>query len=132
MPIDLVGEGSLHFLQFGERIRFERAGNKCEWCGAENRKPHPITVGKDSGMKITQIDLLPLPELQEIIANMEIDSELRFTVYKHGYYTTFWIQRTVDGWREQNDLYGLQEGYYGQWFADLDSFDSELHSILDK
>lgn len=24
-------------------IRFYRAGNKCEWCGAENGKPHPVT-----------------------------------------------------------------------------------------
>lgn len=25
------------------RIRFERAGNRCEWCEAENYRPHPIT-----------------------------------------------------------------------------------------
>lgn len=24
-------------------IRFNRAKNKCEWCGAENYKPHPKT-----------------------------------------------------------------------------------------
>ena len=24
-------------------IRLYRAKNKCEWCGAENHKPHPIT-----------------------------------------------------------------------------------------
>jgi hypothetical protein len=24
-------------------VRFYRARNKCEWCGAENRKPHPVT-----------------------------------------------------------------------------------------
>ena len=24
-------------------IRFYRAKNKCEWCGAENRQPHPVT-----------------------------------------------------------------------------------------
>ncbi len=24
-------------------VRFHRAKNRCEWCGAENRKPHPIT-----------------------------------------------------------------------------------------
>ena len=24
-------------------IRFYRAKNKCEWCGALNHKPHPIT-----------------------------------------------------------------------------------------
>ena len=26
-----------------KRIRFERAGNRCEWCGAENYAPHPRT-----------------------------------------------------------------------------------------
>lgn len=26
-------------------IRFYRARNCCEWCGAENGKPHPITGG---------------------------------------------------------------------------------------
>lgn len=25
------------------RIRFERAGNRCEECGAENYQPHPVT-----------------------------------------------------------------------------------------
>lgn len=25
------------------RIRSERAGNRCEWCGAVNGQPHPIT-----------------------------------------------------------------------------------------
>ena len=24
-------------------VRFYRAKNRCEWCGAENHKPHPIT-----------------------------------------------------------------------------------------
>lgn len=32
--------------QISQRIRFERAGNKCEWCQAENGKPHPITGSK--------------------------------------------------------------------------------------
>ena len=27
-------------------IRFYRGHNKCEWCGAENHKPHPITGSK--------------------------------------------------------------------------------------
>ena len=27
-------------------IRFYRAKNRCEWCGAENYKPHPITGSK--------------------------------------------------------------------------------------
>ena len=28
------------------RIRFERAGGKCEWCGAVNGQPHPVTGSK--------------------------------------------------------------------------------------
>lgn len=24
-------------------IRFNRANNRCEWCGAQNKYPHPIT-----------------------------------------------------------------------------------------
>ncbi len=27
-------------------VRFYRAKGKCEWCGAENGKPHPITGSK--------------------------------------------------------------------------------------
>ena len=27
-------------------IRHYRAKNRCEWCGAENHKPHPITGSK--------------------------------------------------------------------------------------
>jgi len=27
-------------------IRFHRANNKCEWCGAMNYEPHPITGSK--------------------------------------------------------------------------------------
>ena len=27
-------------------VRFVRARNRCEFCGAENRKPHPVTGSK--------------------------------------------------------------------------------------
>jgi len=27
-------------------IRFKRANNKCEWCGAVNYEPHPVTGSK--------------------------------------------------------------------------------------
>ena len=27
-------------------VRFIRAGNRCEWCGANNYQPHPITGSK--------------------------------------------------------------------------------------
>jgi len=29
--------------EFSRYIRFDRAGGFCEWCGAENGKPHPVT-----------------------------------------------------------------------------------------
>jgi 5-methylcytosine-specific restriction endonuclease McrA len=29
--------------QISRRIRFERAGGCCEWCGAINKQPHPVT-----------------------------------------------------------------------------------------
>ncbi len=29
--------------EISRRIRFDRAGGRCEWCGAEIYKPHPIT-----------------------------------------------------------------------------------------
>ncbi|NDV96032.1 hypothetical protein D0T84_14080 [Dysgonomonas sp. 521] len=32
--------------QISEDIRFNRANNRCEGCGAENYKPHPITGSK--------------------------------------------------------------------------------------
>ncbi len=83
-------------------------------------------------MTITNVGMIHLNEVQDYLANMAVDTELRFTVQKHGYETTFWIQRTQGGWREQNSLYGLQEGFYSQWFARFDSFESEIHSILDK
>lgn len=27
-------------------IRYHRAKNRCEWCGAENHEPHPVTGSK--------------------------------------------------------------------------------------
>lgn len=29
-----------------KRIRFEVAGNRCQFCGAENYQPHPVTGSK--------------------------------------------------------------------------------------
>lgn len=42
MPID-YSEYPDNWSEISEYIRFERAGNRCETCGAENRKPHPDT-----------------------------------------------------------------------------------------
>ena len=36
--------------EISKRIRFERAGNKCEKCGAMNYQPHPLT---GSGVMLT-------------------------------------------------------------------------------
>lgn len=48
--------------EISKRIRFERAGNRCEWCGAENGKPHPIT---GSRVVLTVAHLgVPLPDGQ--------------------------------------------------------------------
>ncbi|HZT60968.1 MAG TPA: hypothetical protein VFA21_20355 [Pyrinomonadaceae bacterium] len=45
MPID-YSRYPKHWHAFSEQIRFERAQNRCEWCGAENHKPHPDTASK--------------------------------------------------------------------------------------
>ena len=45
MPID-YNEFPDDWKEISEFIRFERADNKCETCGAENYEPHPITGSK--------------------------------------------------------------------------------------
>ena len=35
-----------NWAEISRYIRHDRAGNKCEWCFAENHKPHPITGSK--------------------------------------------------------------------------------------
>jgi len=35
-----------NWTEISRRIRFERANNCCEWCGAVNYQPHPITGSK--------------------------------------------------------------------------------------
>lgn len=45
MPMD-IRKYPANWKQISKRIRFERAGNKCEWCFAENYKPHPVTGSK--------------------------------------------------------------------------------------
>lgn len=42
MPID-YSKYPANWHEFSRFIRHERAGNKCEWCGAENHKPRPRT-----------------------------------------------------------------------------------------
>lgn len=40
------------------RIRFERAQNRCEWCGAENYEPHPVT-GSRVILTVAHLDHTP-------------------------------------------------------------------------
>ena len=51
-PLTFGEDGELRALyppdwpEISRRIRFERAGNRCEWCRAENYQPHPDTGSK--------------------------------------------------------------------------------------
>lgn len=45
MPIDYA-EYHPKWSLISQLIRVVRADNKCEWCGAENYQPHPITGSK--------------------------------------------------------------------------------------
>lgn len=45
MPID-YNEYHPKWHLISRLIRFKRAKNRCEWCGAENYKPHPVTGSK--------------------------------------------------------------------------------------
>lgn len=45
MPIDYK-EYPANWKAISRLIRFGRANNRCEWCGAENGKPHPVTGSK--------------------------------------------------------------------------------------
>ena len=45
MPIrpELLARYPDDWPEISRRIRFERASGRCEWCGAEHGRPHPIT-----------------------------------------------------------------------------------------
>lgn len=45
MPID-YSRYPAEWHDFSRYIRFERAGGLCEWCGARNHLPHPVTGSK--------------------------------------------------------------------------------------
>jgi len=42
MPID-ARRYPANWPEISREIRFNRANNRCEWCNAENHKPHPVT-----------------------------------------------------------------------------------------
>jgi len=83
-------------------------------------------------MTIINLGIMEINGIRRYLENMEVDTECRFSLYAHGYETTFYVQRAIDGYREQNSLYGLQEGCYGVWFTDVESMIEEIWSILDK
>lgn len=45
MPVDR-SRYPVNWDAISRRIRFDRAQNHCEWCGAENYQPHPDTGSK--------------------------------------------------------------------------------------
>lgn len=45
MPID-YSEYHPKWSLISRLIRFHRANNKCEWCGAVNYEPHPVTQSR--------------------------------------------------------------------------------------
>ena len=50
-----------------KRIRFERAGNKCEECGAENYRPHPET-GSRVVLTVAHLDHNPANNAEDNLA----------------------------------------------------------------
>lgn len=75
---------------------------------------------------------IQIGDLYGLLDNMTVDTTIAFMLQKHGYITKFRVIRTADGWREQNDLYGMVDGMYGIVFASADDMVGEINSILDK
>ena len=49
------------------RIRFERARGRCEWCGAANHQPHPIT-GSRVVLTVAHLDHNPANNADDNLA----------------------------------------------------------------
>ena len=65
-----------------ERIRFERAANKCEVCGAENYKPHPET-GSKVILTVAHLDHKPENCADENLKAMCQRCHLRYDAHHH-------------------------------------------------
>ena len=50
-----------------KRIRFERAGNRCEWCAAANGWPHPVT-GSTVVLTVAHLDHDPANNADDNLA----------------------------------------------------------------
>jgi 5-methylcytosine-specific restriction endonuclease McrA len=57
MPVRDKSRYPANWEQISKRIR-ERAGYKCEWCGAENGKRHPVT-GSHVVLTVAHLDHTP-------------------------------------------------------------------------
>ncbi len=68
--------------QISERIRFERANNKCEKCGVENYKPHPIT-GSKVILTVAHLDHRPENCADENLMAMCQRCHLRYDFHHH-------------------------------------------------
>lgn len=60
MPIrpENVSRYPADWKQISQRIRFERADGRCEWCSAEDGKPHPDT-GSRVVLTVAHLDHTP-------------------------------------------------------------------------
>lgn len=83
-------------------------------------------------MKPNHFAEVQIGELYSLLDNMAVNTTIAFMVQKHGYITKFRVNRTADGWREQNDLYGMVDEQYGILLGSADDMVGEIYSILDK
>lgn len=83
-------------------------------------------------MKPNHFAEVQIGELPGLLDNMAVDTTIALMLQKHGYSTRFRVLRTADGWREQNDLYGMVDEQYGILFASADDMVEEIYTIPDK
>lgn len=68
--------------EISKRIRFERAENKCEKCGAENYNPHPDT-GSKVILTVAHLDHTPEHCDDENLMAMCQRCHLRYDAHHH-------------------------------------------------
>lgn len=68
--------------ELSKRIRFERAKNRCEWCGAENYQPHPVT-GLKVILTVAHVDHDPTHNDEENLAALCQRCHLRHDAKEH-------------------------------------------------
>ena len=74
--------------EISRRIRFERAQGRCEWCGAENYAPHPVT-GSRVVLTVAHLDHDPANNVDDNLAALcqkchnSYDADKRASSRKH-------------------------------------------------